>query len=153
MKQNLFFIILNIFVIFLTSCNFFEVNNKKFFLNKTNNLVKKNNIFYFSSNKYNLSYMKIKILQNYADYLIYHPKAKILIEGHTDEIGSSEYNISLGEKRCHIIKFYLQLQGVNSNQIIIRSYGKELPKKLGHKEEIYKKNRRVILKLFTNTNN
>lgn len=154
MQKVIFFIILNLFSIFFISCNFNKINNENNLIDKISNInkIKDTNIIYFDSNKYNLSYETIKILKDYAFYLIKYPLKKLIIEGHTDENGTSEYNISLGEKRCNIVKLYLQLQGVNINQIKIISYGKELPEELGHKEKIYKKNRRVVLNLVKNFN-
>lgn len=107
--------------------------------------LKKNNVIYFDLDKYNIHTSYEKTLSDYADFLRQNNSYKIIIEGHTDERGTPEYNIALGERRANAIKTYLQTQGVSSNQISIVSYGEEKPEALGHNEEAYAKNRRVVL--------
>ena len=65
------------------------------------------------------------------------------MEGHTDERGTREYNIALGEARAKSIARMLQLQGVSSAQLRSVSYGEELPVDEGHNEAAWGKNRRV----------
>jgi peptidoglycan-associated lipoprotein len=62
-----------------------------------------------------------------ADFLTSHPAIKVLIEGHCDERGSDEYNLSLGESRADKIKNALIRDGVSADRIKIISYGKERP--------------------------
>jgi peptidoglycan-associated lipoprotein len=62
-----------------------------------------------------------------AAFLASHPAIKVLIEGHCDERGSEEYNLSLGESRADRIKSALIQQGVSSDRIKVVSYGKEKP--------------------------
>lgn len=80
-----------------------------------------------------------------AQYLVAHPVAKVLIEGHTDSRGSREYNIALGERRAKSIVNVLMMQGVRKEQIRIVSYGAERPVALGNSEEAYRLNRRANL--------
>lgn len=80
-----------------------------------------------------------------ADYLIAHPNAKILLEGHTDPRGSREYNIGLGERRAQSIAAILQSRGVNPSQIRIISYGAEKLAMNGHTESDYEQDRRSVL--------
>lgn len=80
-----------------------------------------------------------------AEYLKAHPGAKVAVVGHTDERGSREYNIALGERRANSIAVILKREGVNRRQMKVVSYGKERPANLGHSEEARAQNRRVEL--------
>jgi len=68
--------------------------------------------------------------------------AKVTIEGHCDERGTSEYNLALGERRAKAVKDYLIAAGVAADRIATVSYGKERPFVLGHDESAWKWNRR-----------
>ncbi|MGP1955120.1 MAG: peptidoglycan-associated lipoprotein Pal, partial [Arsenophonus sp. NC-QC1-MAG3] len=81
----------------------------------------------------------------HATFLRSNPSIKVIVEGHTDERGTPEYNIALGERRANTVKFYLQSKGVNGKQIAIISYGKEKPAIQDNDEAAYAKNRRAIL--------
>jgi len=65
------------------------------------------------------------------------------LEGNTDERGSAEYNIALGERRAQAVKKALMLQGANENQLSTVSYGEERPVADGHDEASWAQNRRV----------
>lgn len=80
-----------------------------------------------------------------ARYLASHPKAHILLAGNTDERGSREYNVALGERRAKSIEDTMLLEGVKRNQIRVLSYGQERPVAFGHDESSYRLNRRVDL--------
>ena len=80
-----------------------------------------------------------------ADYLMSHPGARILLAGHTDERGSREYNVALGEHRANTVAELMRMAGVNSQQVRVISYGKERPINLGHNEDSHSQNRRVEL--------
>ncbi|UAJ66140.1 peptidoglycan-associated lipoprotein Pal [Candidatus Schneideria nysicola] len=107
--------------------------------------LKRENTIFFDLNQYSIKFDFFPILNKHANFLLDHPFCKILIEGHTDERGTSEYNIALGERRANTIKMYLQGKGVSSNQLMILSYGKEKPLALGHDEKSYAQNRRAVL--------
>jgi peptidoglycan-associated lipoprotein len=68
--------------------------------------------------------------------------AKVTIEGHCDERGTSEYNLALGERRAKAVKDYLIAAGVPADRVATVSYGKERPFVLGHDESAWKWNRR-----------
>ena len=85
------------------------------------------------------------ILDAHARYLMDHPRKKVTIEGHTDEKGTPEYNIALGEHRAMSVSVYLQNMGVSSSQINIVSYGEEKPANFGHNESSWADNRRAEL--------
>ncbi|MBA3537410.1 MAG: peptidoglycan-associated lipoprotein Pal [Tatlockia sp.] len=80
-----------------------------------------------------------------ADYMKSHPGAQVLLAGHTDERGSREYNVALGERRANTVSELLRIAGVSRNQIRVVSYGKERPLYTGHDAEAHKMNRRVEL--------
>ena len=81
-------------------------------------------------------------IQAHGQYLLDHHNARVVIEGNTDERGSREYNIGLGERRADAVLSILRMQGVPKVQIRTLSYGAEKPVALGHNEKAYHLNRR-----------
>ncbi len=69
--------------------------------------------------------------------------ASVVLEGHTDERGSDEYNIALGERRATAVREYLVQLGIEDERLRILSYGEEKPVAYGASEEDYRRNRRV----------
>jgi peptidoglycan-associated lipoprotein len=101
---------------------------------------------------YLFSYDSSEVIQKYipsidaqAAYLKTHPGASILLAGHTDERGSREYNVALGEHRANAVADLITMAGVNRQQIRVVSYGKERPANFGHDEAAHAQNRRVVL--------
>ncbi|MTH44976.1 peptidoglycan-associated lipoprotein Pal [Intestinirhabdus alba] len=107
--------------------------------------LQQNNIVYFDLDKYDIRSDFAAMLDAHANFLRSNPSYKVTVEGHADERGTPEYNISLGERRANAVKMYLQGKGVSADQISIVSYGKEKPAVLGHDESAYAKNRRAVL--------
>ena len=70
---------------------------------------------------------------------------RVVLEGNTDERGTREYNMALGERRAKAVAKYLQTLGVQAEQLSIVSYGEEKPLDLSHTEEAFAKNRRAVL--------
>jgi peptidoglycan-associated lipoprotein len=87
------------------------------------------------------------ILSAVASYLKKNPGAKMLIEGHCDERGTSEYNMALGDRRATAAMKYLVALGIEKNRLSTVSYGKERPLDPGHNEEAWAKNRRDVFVL------
>lgn len=85
----------------------------------------------------------IAIVAEHGRYLARNPDGRVRLEGHTDERGTREYNIALGEDRSKAVSRMLQLQGVSSAQLRNVSYGEELPVDEDHSEAAWQKNRRV----------
>ena len=83
------------------------------------------------------------IVAAHAKYLAANPGTRVRLEGHTDERGSREYNIGLGERRAQSVRRALLLQGASDAQISTVSYGEERPAVAGHDEAAWAKNRRV----------
>jgi peptidoglycan-associated lipoprotein len=71
---------------------------------------------------------------------------RVVLEGHTDERGTREYNMALGERRAASVQRYLVLQGVSPAQLELVSYGEEKPAAMGSNEEAWAQNRRVELR-------
>lgn len=108
-----------------------------------------NQTYYFDFDKSSIRNEELPSLQVQAHYLISHPQAKILVAGNTDERGSREYNIGLGQRRALSIQHFLVANGVNGQQILTVSYGAEKPVAFGHSEADYAKNRRAELQYQT----
>lgn len=83
------------------------------------------------------------ILETNAEYLKANKDVGILIEGHCDERGTSEYNIALGERRAQATKRYLVDLGIDPSRISTISYGKERPFCTVHNEGCWQENRRA----------
>src|SRR6476659_9501819 len=73
-------------------------------------------------------------LDKQANWIINHKDGSYIVSGHTDERGTREYNIALGEKRADSVKSYLVSQGANPQIISTISFGKEKPIAFGHDE-------------------
>ncbi|MFO6422950.1 peptidoglycan-associated lipoprotein Pal [Motilimonas sp. KMU-193] len=85
-----------------------------------------------------------QVLNAHAQYLVESQKS-VIIEGHTDERGTPEYNIALGERRALSVVRYLQSMGVPASQLSTVSYGEEKPVNFAHSEAAYAENRRAVL--------
>jgi len=86
-------------------------------------------------------------LSKVAEYMKKNKDAKILIEGHCDERGTSEYNMALGDRRANSAKKYLTALGINGKRLSTVSYGKERPLDPEHNEDAWAKNRRAVFVL------
>ncbi len=98
---------------------------------------------YFDLDKYDIKPEFQDLVAAHAKYLVAHPGFKILIQGNTDERGSREYNLSLGQKRAEAVKRSLALLGAREDQIESVSLGEEKPKNPGHDEAAWSENRRA----------
>ncbi|UCZ55637.1 peptidoglycan-associated lipoprotein Pal [Desulfurispirillum indicum] len=83
-----------------------------------------------------------KVLDNNIAYLKNNPNARIVIEGHCDERGSSDYNLALGDRRAQSVKDYLVTGGIDASRLTTISYGKERPVDPRSNEWAWQKNRR-----------
>ncbi len=83
------------------------------------------------------------ILEAHAQYLSQNLGAAVTLEGHTDERGTREYNLALGERRAINVRQFMSLLGASGQQLRTVSYGEEQPAALGHNEEAWAQNRRV----------
>lgn len=83
------------------------------------------------------------VVMAHARYLRANSSANVVLKGHTDERGTREYNLALGERRANAVKRFLRVQDVSSAQISVVSYGEERPATRGSNESAYSENRRV----------
>jgi peptidoglycan-associated lipoprotein len=83
------------------------------------------------------------VVEAHAGYLADNPGAQVTLEGHTDERGSREYNLGLGERRAQSVERLLTLLGAGGDQVRTVSYGEEQPAAEGHDEAAWSQNRRV----------
>jgi peptidoglycan-associated lipoprotein len=97
---------------------------------------------YFDYDSAQLAAEASATLQKVADYLEKHPGSTVTVSGHTDERGTTEYNLALGDQRAKAAHDYLVRLGVDPSRVKTISYGKERPAAQGHGEEAWSKNRR-----------
>lgn len=87
-------------------------------------------------------------LEAIADYLRSNSGVGLIVEGHCDERGSNDYNLSLGERRAQAVRAYIIGLGIAAEQIKTVSYGEERPAAFGHDEASWSQNRRASFSLF-----
>lgn len=104
-----------------------------------------NQVYLFAYDDSTVAHKYIPSIQAQAEYLKNHAGSRILLAGHTDERGSREYNVALGEHRANAVAEFMRLSGVSRSQIRVVSYGKERPVYFGHDAASHKQNRRVEL--------
>ncbi|AKL98125.1 peptidoglycan-associated lipoprotein Pal [Endomicrobium proavitum] len=96
----------------------------------------------FDFDKSELSASAIETLKDNAKWLLKNPKVNIVVEGHTDERGTTEYNLTLAQRRASTVRqYYIQL-GVAGNRIATISYGEEKPANPASNEAAWSENRR-----------
>lgn len=100
-------------------------------------------VVYFEFDSSEVRSTGVEVVAAHARYLAANPATRVRLEGHTDERGSREYNIGLGERRAQAVRRALMLQGALDGQLSTVSYGEERPAAAGHDEEAWAKNRRV----------
>jgi len=100
-------------------------------------------LFAYDESTFSPKYMAS--LNAQSDFLKSHRGARVLLAGHTDERGSREYNVALGERRANTVAELMRMAGVGRDQIRVVSYGKERPANFGHDEGSHLQNRRVEL--------
>ena len=105
---------------------------------------------YFGFDEYTVQTKYQKMLSAHASYLKANPKQKIIIQGNTDDRGTAEYNLALGQRRSDAVRKSLNLMGVSDNQMEAVSFGKEKPKAEGDNEAAWAENRRADIVYITN---
>lgn len=91
-----------------------------------------------------------KTLADDAEILKRYGSWVVSIEGHSDERGTAEYNLALGERRALAAKSYLVSLGIPADRLRTVSYGKEFPFDTGHDESAWSKNRRAHFMVTAN---
>ncbi len=102
----------------------------------------------FRYDSYQIDGSEVGTLNQVADYLRDASDVNLVVEGHCDERGSREYNMSLGEHRALAVRAYLIGLGVDSVRIQTRSYGEEQPADMGHNDAAWARNRRGEFALY-----
>jgi peptidoglycan-associated lipoprotein len=100
-------------------------------------------IIYFDFDSSEIRGEGTSILAAHAKHLANNQTLRVRLEGHTDERGSREYNIGLGERRAQAVRRALMLQGATDRQLATVSYGEERPAAAGSDESAWTQNRRV----------
>lgn len=102
---------------------------------------------FFAYDQYDLSGEARATLDRQATWLNQYPNTRITIEGHSDERGTREYNLALGERRATSVKNYLASIGVDASRINTISYGKEQPAVVGSDTTSWAQNRRGVTRV------
>lgn len=105
-------------------------------------ILSKRSIFY-DLDKYDVRDEYKALVEAHARYLRDNPRAKVLIQGNTDERGSREYNLALGQRRSDGVRRMMVLLGAREDQIESVSLGEEKPRAQGSSEEAWAQNRRA----------
>jgi peptidoglycan-associated lipoprotein len=99
-------------------------------------------IAHFEFDQAQLTHESRQKLQALAAAMKAHPAARIRIAGNCDELGTTEYNLALGQRRAEVARKYLAGLGVETTRVDTISYGEERPVASGHDAESHAKNRR-----------
>ena len=106
------------------------------------NALSKRSIF-FDYDSYEVKDTYRPVLEAHAAYLMAKRDAKVIIQGNTDDRGSREYNLALGQKRAEAVRKALSVMGVTEAQLEAISFGEEKPRTEGETEAAYADNRRA----------
>jgi peptidoglycan-associated lipoprotein len=98
---------------------------------------------FYEFDRYDLSADARSTLRANADWLKNNASARVEIEGHCDERGTSEYNLALGAKRAQAAREFLSSLGIPADRLSTISYGQEIPLCREHSEDCWKQNRRA----------
>jgi peptidoglycan-associated lipoprotein len=98
---------------------------------------------FFDLDDFSIRPDQVTTIQTDAQFLKEHPEMRIVVEGHCDEMGSTEYNLALGDKRAAQVKAALETAGITSSRMRAISYGKELPVCTEQAENCWRLNRRA----------
>jgi peptidoglycan-associated lipoprotein len=110
-----------------------------------NNPLSKDRSVFFGYDEFSVASKYQPLVERHGKYLAQHASVQIRVEGHTDERGSSEYNLALGQKRAEATVRALRVYGVKDSQLEAVSWGKEKPRAEGHDEAAWAQNRRADL--------
>lgn len=103
------------------------------------------NVVHFDFNSDAIKPQAAATLDRQAQFLLANQGARVVVAGHTDERGTREYNMSLGERRAAAVRAYLAGKGVNTANVEIVSFGEEQPVATGSNEASWSQNRRAEL--------
>lgn len=107
--------------------------------------LRQENTIYFDFDRATVRPEFVEVLEAHGTFLRANPSVRVTVEGHSDERGTPEYNIALGERRAQAVVSYLQNLGVSAGQVTTVSYGEEKPVDRSRTETGFAKNRRAVL--------
>lgn len=110
-------------------------------LTDPNNILSHRSV-YFDFDSYSVKSEFAQLMQAHASFLSQHPEMRMMIQGNTDERGSPEYNLALGQKRAEAVRQALVALGANASQVEAVSLGEEKPRCEERAESCYSENRR-----------
>ena len=102
-------------------------------------------VIYFEFDSAKVSEDSLTTLEAHGNFIASNGNVSVRLEGHSDERGSREYNIALGDRRAQSVRRVLLFQGASVDQLETISYGEEQAAVLGHTDDAWSKNRRVEL--------
>ncbi len=102
-------------------------------------------VIYFEFDSFEVSDQQRLVILAHAKKMLGASHLRLRIDGHTDERGSAEYNIGLGERRAKAVVQLMATKGVSVDRMVTSSFGKEKPKDFGHDESAWQLNRRAEL--------
>jgi peptidoglycan-associated lipoprotein len=105
------------------------------------NILSKRSV-YFDLDKYDVKAEYKPMVEAHAKYLTGNKGAKVAVQGNTDERGSREYNIALGNNRANSVRKMMNVMGASDGQIEVISFGEDKPRAACHDESCWKENRR-----------
>ena len=111
-------------------------------LNDVNSILSKRSAF-FDFDKSVVKSEDKAMVEAHGKYLGEHGNRSVVVEGNTDERGSSEYNLALGNRRATAVKKMLVVSGAKASQVSTISYGEEKPRATEHNEAAWSQNRRA----------
>ena len=99
---------------------------------------------FFDFDRSNVRADQRPVLQRQAEWMGRYPEVRVQVEGHTDERGTREYNLALGQRRANATRDVLAAGGVNPSRVSTISFGKDQPAALGSDESSWAQNRRAV---------
>ena len=126
-----------------------EINNQNLYLSpiEVGQVVRLNNIF-FETNKSVLKLESFPELDRTVKFLQANPKVEIEVLGHTDNVGSDEYNLNLSKARAASVRKYIQDKGIEENRVVSKGFGESQPQASNDTEEGRQINRRVEFRIL-----
>lgn len=134
--RKIFFLIP--FIIFIQACHQTPVRSASHFEKE-----KVEGSVYFAFGRWILSPEQAELVSQKALSLKEYQKNTVILEGHTDDVGSSEYNLQLGDRRARQVKLELTKHGIDPARLVVISYGEESPLSQSHSVEARQHERRV----------
>ena len=100
---------------------------------------------YYDFDSYTVKGKYRELVTSHAQYLRDNANSKVILQGNTDERGSREYNLALGQRRADSVRSMMTLSGARDAQIESVSLGEEKPRAIGHDESSWSENRRTVI--------